>query len=54
METLTAKDIVAEIDFSERELSTGSSSLPVSISVPGRKLAWAVGEYAAVVTIDEK
>ena len=52
METLTAKDIVAEIDFSERELSTGSSSLPVSISVPGRKLAWAVGEYAAVVTID--
>ncbi len=53
METLTAKDIVAEIDFSERELSTGSSSLPVSISVPGRKLAWAVGEYA-VVTIDEK
>ena len=28
METLTAKDIVAEIDFSERELSTGSSSLP--------------------------
>ena len=43
METLTAKDIVAEIDFSERELSTGSSSLPVSISVPGRKLAWAVG-----------
>ena len=53
METLTAKDIVAEIDFSERELSTGSSSLPVSISVPGRKLAWAVGEYAAVVTIDE-
>ena len=54
LETLTAKDIVAEIDFSERELSTGSSSLPVSISVPGRKLAWAVGEYAAVVTIDEK
>ena len=54
METLTPKDIVAEIDFSERELSTGSSSLPVSISVPGRKLAWAVGEYAAVVTIDEK
>lgn len=54
METLTAKDIVAEIDFSERELSTGSSSLPVSISVPGRKLAWAVGEYAAVVTIEEK
>ena len=54
METLTAKDIVAEIDFSERELSTGSSSLPVSISVPGRTLAWAVGEYAAVVTIDEK
>ncbi len=54
METLTAKDIVAEIDFSEREISTGSSSLPVSISVPGRKLAWAVGEYAAVVTIEEK
>lgn len=58
LETLTAQDLVAELDLSNREPSTGPYNLPVSISVPGKGLVWAVdgsnGPYMAVVTIKEK
>lgn len=54
METLSADDLVAEIDISEREVSPGPYNLPVKIVAPKKGLVWAQGEYSAVVTIREK
>ena len=58
LETLTAQDIVAEIDLSNKELATGPYNLPVTISAPGKGFVWAVnnsnGAYMAVVSIQEK
>ncbi len=54
MENLSAEDLVAEIDISEREVSPGPYNLPVKITAPGKGLVWAEGEYTAVVTIKEK
>lgn len=54
MKTLSADDLVAEIDISEREVSPGPYNLPVKIVAPGKGLVWAQGEYTAVVTIREK
>lgn len=53
--TLSGSDLVAEIDISGRgDITTGSYSLPVSISAPGKGFVWATGSYTAVVTIAEK
>lgn len=54
MGTLSADDLVAEIDISEREVSPGPYNLPVKIVAPKKGLVWAEGEYTAVVTIREK
>ncbi len=54
MGNLSAEDLVAEIDISEREVSPGPYNLPVKITAPGKGLVWAEGEYTAVVTIKEK
>lgn len=54
LETLSAKDIVAEIDLSEQEIALGSSRLPLHISVPSGAFVWATGKYTAVVTINAK
>ncbi len=54
MNSLSSQDIVAVIDLSERDITPGPYRLPVHISIPGRKLAWAIGDYTAVVTIKEK
>lgn len=57
LETLTAQDLVAEIDLSNKEPSTGPYNLPVTISAPGKGFVWAVNgtePYMAVVTIKEK
>ncbi|MEM1483980.1 CdaR family protein [Oscillospiraceae bacterium PP1C4] len=54
MKALSAKDLVAEIDISEREVTPGPYNLPVHISAPGKGLVWATGVYSAVVTITEK
>lgn len=51
---LSASDIVAEINISEREISPGQIKLPVTIYAPGKGLVWAVGDYSAVVQISEK
>lgn len=51
---VTSDDIVAEIDFSEREIVSGSYNLPVKISVPGKGLVWAVGDHSVTVQVTEK
>ena len=49
LESMTADDIVAEIDLSEREIVSGSYPMPVKISVPGKGLVWAVGDHNVTI-----
>lgn len=51
IETMTADDIVAEIDLSEREIVNGSYNFPVKISVPGKGLVWAVGDHSVTIQV---
>ncbi|MEG1447946.1 MAG: CdaR family protein [Oscillospiraceae bacterium] len=52
--TLTSGDVVAEIDFSDREIGTGKSLVPVKIYAPTSGLVWATGDYEAVIDVVEK
>lgn len=52
--SMTTGDIVAEIDLSDRALTVGQYSYPVKISVPGKGLVWAVGDYSVVIQVTEK
>lgn len=54
LETITATDIVAEIDLSEREIVSGSYSFPVKISVPGKGLVWAVGDHSVTIQVTDE
>ncbi|MBC8545322.1 hypothetical protein H8711_00030 [Clostridiaceae bacterium NSJ-31] len=51
---LSNKDIVAEIDLSDRKVVSGQVEMPVNVIVPGKGLVWATGDYSAVVNIKEK
>jgi YbbR domain-containing protein len=51
LQALTAENIVAEVDLSEREVVSGSYVCPVKISVPGRGLVWAVGDHTVTVQV---
>lgn len=52
--TLTSGEVVAEIDFSDREIGTGKSLVPVKIYAPTAGLVWAIGDYEAVIDVKEK
>lgn len=53
--TLTSKDIVAEIDMSSiGEIRTGQIKVPVSVFAPNKGLVWANGEYQAIIEVKEK
>lgn len=54
LEELTAEDIVAEIDISNREFTTGQIKVPVTIYAPSKGLVWANGSYQAIITVKEK
>lgn len=51
LEDLSANEIVAEADLSQIELTTGQSTIPVSIRVPGKGGIWAVGSYTIVISV---
>lgn len=51
--SMTSDDIVAEVDLSERELTLGQTNYPVKISVPGKGLVWAVGDYSVLISVTE-
>lgn len=53
LETMTAADIVAEIDLSEREIASGSYNFPVKLSVPGKGLVWAVGDHSVTIQVTD-
>ena len=46
---ITADDIIAEVDLSDRDLVEGQQKYPVKISIPGKGLVWAAGEYSVVI-----
>lgn len=54
LESMISEDIVAEVDLSDREIASGSYSLPVKISVPGKGLVWAVGDHSITVDVTER
>ncbi len=54
MENLSAGDIVATVDLSESStIVSGQVELPVKISIPKKGMVWAVGDYKAIVAIEE-
>lgn len=54
IEALTDKNISAVIDASGTNIVTGSTSMPVSISLNSADQCWAYGKYQANVTITKK
>lgn len=52
--SMSAQDIVAEIDVSDREITSGQIKVPVRIYAPTKGLVWASGSYEAIITIKEK
>lgn len=53
LEAMTADDIVAEIDLSERTVVSGSYQVPVKICVPGKGLVWAVGDQTVTIQVEQ-
>lgn len=51
--TLSADDIVAEIDLSERNIQPGQFSVPLKIYMPTKGFVWAVGDYTAIINVKE-
>ena len=55
LETLTSKDLVAQIDMTEADVRTGQITVPVDIIIPGNSTCWAYGDrYTARVTVKSK
>lgn len=56
VETLKAKEILASIDLKTDVQITqaGQINAPIKLSVPGKGLVWAVGEYSAVLNAVKK
>ncbi len=47
-------DVVAEVEINDGEITVGQTTVPLKISVPGKGLIWAVGDYKSVITISNK
>lgn len=54
LNSITANDIVAEIDLSDRDIKEGQYKVPVKIFSPNNNFIWVNGEYEAVVTVTKK
>lgn len=55
LETLTSKDLVAQIDMTEADLRIGQITVPVDILIPGKSTCWVYGDrYTARVTVKSK
>ena len=51
---LTKKDIIAQIDLSERDITqTGQYRMQANILLPGGQPVWAIGSYSITITIKE-
>ncbi|MGI6404283.1 MAG: YbbR-like domain-containing protein [Oscillospiraceae bacterium] len=50
LEEMSPGDIVVELDFSQKELTSGQVSYPVKISAPTKGMVWAAGnDYTVVI-----
>ena len=54
LSNLVAGDVVAEIEINDNDISAGQMTVPLKISVPGKGLVWAVGDYTSIITITDK
>ncbi len=54
LDNITADDIIAVIDLSDRDIITGEYKVPVKVSVPNKGLVWAYGDYTAVIKVTPK
>lgn len=54
LSTMTAGDLVAQVDLSDWELAEGQSSFPVSIYAPAKGLVWARGDYSAILVLKRR
>ena len=54
MDSLTSDDLVVSIDLSQVTAKKGQYTVPVRVYCQNRVLAWAVGEYTTVITLQEK
>ena len=54
LDTMLPGDLVAEIDLTGYEISSGQTKVPVSIIAPTKGLVWANGTYQVQVVIKEK
>lgn len=51
IDSLSAKDIVVEVDMSTREISqTGQYRVRANVFLPGGENAWAIGDYSVTIT----
>lgn len=53
--SISAKDIVVQVDMSTREITqTGQYRINAEVFLPGGENAWAIGNYSITVTVKEK
>lgn len=52
IDSLTAGDIVATIDLSDKPVTAGQYEYPMKITVPTKGMVWAVGNYSAIIQVE--
>lgn len=53
--SISAKDIVVQLDLSSREITqTGQYRVQAEVFLPGKQNAWAIGTYAITITVKEQ
>ena len=53
--SLSAKDIVVQLDLSTREITqTGQYRVQADVFLPGGENAWAIGTYSITITVKEQ
>lgn len=53
LETMTASDLVAEVDVSGQTIAAGQYRYPVSIYAPAKDKVWVSGEYNVMVVVED-
>jgi len=53
LESMTANDLVAEVDMSGQSISLGQYRRPASIYIPAKDKVWASGEYTVMIVVEE-
>ena len=54
LNSITAQDIIAEIDMGSGNIVLGQGRVPVSIYIPSKSTVWAYGDYSVIIDVSEK